>query len=736
MATISRSRRVGTSSTRGTSVATLELDGTLHHSGEADGSIFDLLSVQADEFGSSIYLRQETISQLILGNEDLRSAAIDKLLGLGQVRELLKNIQIGPIERALKQLNEEIRSQQENVITAATMRRVQLAKKRDELTAGGIDEAALSVAGASGRLEAIATDLEKLAGSFEIQAPAIQPHQGTPAELQYGVEEMTTASRGVDTALTQLEVEIRRRNGRLEDLGKQYERASTALRDLQGVDVDALNVQLTSLEREKQEAEDRLNGVRKRRLAVAPLSQQLDLAFQELNGLRDRIQQTERQDFARQKLTVGRDVEETRRLLEQQSALQRLLAAARDQLHAHPTEQCPVCAQRIDPDHTLARLDQLLSTGGQQSMQLTDRLNELDRRQHELDRKLEDLSRDRDSMAEIEKRLGDLIQRLRDAGVDTGQGSLEEVQHSVNELEDEYRAAADRLAVTEEQHSQLKARAAGVESAQGEFEQAVGTIKEVLESTTVPSDIPAAVSEALRAGKRRASEISAGHGQIQQRLDDLATTRDIIAYLREVEEVTDIEQNLPPVQRRLRQLAAARRRVSELFEAALDVHDALTSTQQESLRGNLTTLMPGVQDIFTGLGAHPEFRRLVIVPETDAKTGTNLYRIRAQAEKSGLDTSVRTTFSRAELNIVALALFTALTRSNDSRLRASILDDPSQSLDSDRKRLLAEVLIGLAEDRQVIVATEDEELAGSLSKAKGSQAIDLRHQPFKGVVST
>ena len=125
-----RNRPAGKSSTRGASTLILESDGGSFRGPEADSRLAELVGLNAPEFNSSNYLRQETIAELVLGDRDLRSAAIDKLLGLGQVRELLENLQIATVDRSIKQLEREAENLEEGVVEAATMRRIQLARRR------------------------------------------------------------------------------------------------------------------------------------------------------------------------------------------------------------------------------------------------------------------------------------------------------------------------------------------------------------------------------------------------------------------------------------------------------------------------------------------------------------------------------------------------------------------------------------------------------------------------------
>jgi DNA repair exonuclease SbcCD ATPase subunit len=52
-----------------------------------------------------------------------------------------------------------------------------------------------------------------------------------------------------------------------------------------------------------------------------------------------------------------------------------------------------------------------------------------------------------------------------------------------------------------------------------------------------------------------------------------------------------------------------------------------------------------------------------------------------------------------------------------SRLGVLILDDPGQSLDSDHKKALAVMLADEANERQIIVATQDEEMRSLIDGA-------------------
>src|SRR5690606_7289472 len=79
------------------------------------------------------------------------------------------------------------------------------------------------------------------------------------------------------------------------------------------------------------------------------------------------------------------------------------------------------------------------------------------------------------------------------------------------------------------------------------------------------------------------------------------------------------------------------------------------------------------------------------------------------------DTHIQTRFSTAQANAAAIALFLAVNQRLSKTLETVILDDPSQSMDKAHKERLAQTLTPCS--RQVIVATEDEQLLEALTLA-------------------
>ncbi len=88
----------------------------------------------------------------------------------------------------------------------------------------------------------------------------------------------------------------------------------------------------------------------------------------------------------------------------------------------------------------------------------------------------------------------------------------------------------------------------------------------------------------------------------------------------------------------------------------------------------------------------------------------NTYNIKAFNNKEGKETLISTRFSTGQMNCAALSIFLSLSSMLDRRPKFVILDDPSQSLDIEHKKLLVKVLRDVTLGGQVIIATQDTEL--------------------------
>jgi DNA repair exonuclease SbcCD ATPase subunit len=81
-------------------------------------------------------------------------------------------------------------------------------------------------------------------------------------------------------------------------------------------------------------------------------------------------------------------------------------------------------------------------------------------------------------------------------------------------------------------------------------------------------------------------------------------------------------------------------------------------------------------------------------------------------------TSATTRFSMAQLNTFALSVLMAnnIKLSDSNRFAILIMDDPTQSMDSQHKEALSKLISEIGKDKQIIISTADEEFKSNLER--------------------
>jgi DNA repair exonuclease SbcCD ATPase subunit len=138
------------------------------------------------------------------------------------------------------------------------------------------------------------------------------------------------------------------------------------------------------------------------------------------------------------------------------------------------------------------------------------------------------------------------------------------------------------------------------------------------------------------------------------------------------------------------------------------VADASPTAARQQL-ANAETI---IDNYFRRLTNHPAIDQLKLNVQSDPRTGRNSYEF---IDREGHD--LRPVLSQGDMNALALAIFLGLAcaAENAKGFGFLMLDDPSQSLGSEHKARLAEILNEVLEKKAVILSTMDVELRELLS---------------------
>jgi hypothetical protein len=98
-------------------------------------------------------------------------------------------------------------------------------------------------------------------------------------------------------------------------------------------------------------------------------------------------------------------------------------------------------------------------------------------------------------------------------------------------------------------------------------------------------------------------------------------------------------------------------------------------------------------------------------------------RVVLEADVDGSGTEAFGVMSQGELQALALAIFIPRATSTESPFRFLVLDDPIQAMDPSKIDGFLQVLIGLAEQRQVVVFTHDDRLPAAIRRSRAPARI-------------
>lgn len=142
------------------------------------------------------------------------------------------------------------------------------------------------------------------------------------------------------------------------------------------------------------------------------------------------------------------------------------------------------------------------------------------------------------------------------------------------------------------------------------------------------------------------------------------------------------------------------------------ISDAITTAQIRLAREFINKGDQKISVYYDMLCGHPYYNSIRIDAEQRNIRGVqkNTYNIKAFNKKEGKETHISTRFSTGQMNCAALSIFLSLSSMLERRPKFVILDDPSQSLDTNHKKYLVKVLGDVSLGNQIIIATQDTEL--------------------------
>lgn len=436
-------------------------------------------------------------------------------------------------------------------------------------------------------------------------------------------------------------------------------RASIALRDeapsTEGDRTRVLDRLLEGLRRQQRRSEQRLSQ-------LGDLSQLVERllalpASAGLDGLREEVAAMQQvvAIASTDLANAETSAADTRRSQVQESQERESLAALAHLALRHLGKRCPVCTQEYDRELTQAHLRNLLESLDQTTVVGSD-----------------DVLERAESLRIAERHLADAQTRLRES-----------------ERQDREIATWHHLVATL--------------AAELGFTEPLGD---------EPAELPSIGSRAQAAALETSGTIELLH-ELRSEGEGLALA---LARLAEFDKLAEIRSQLKNIESECERKAVLLAERDLAGRDATQVIEALREVGETLVGAELDRIEPLIQRIYSSVDPHPSFRAVRFLTETKRGRG-HLWTSISDSVESLTVNDPKLVLSSSQLNVLAVVAFLALNLSVPTLpLQVVALDDPLQSLDNVNLLGLCDLLRRLRRQRQVIVSTHDDRLAGLLER--------------------
>ncbi len=694
---------------------------------EAQEAIAKLMALGADEFGAVVHLRQETIRDFIQGTPAQRSVTIDKMIGLFHLRELITGLDPKTIDKEIAELEKRMTGIDQTMIQATILGRAAVKDQEEALEKEGVTRGHISKAGAVSDLEVISSQLMDLATRLHVSVPSL----GT-LSVDTGRQVVAQAREAVEnlaeqrfTEHSQLEESISRLTGLRSDL----ERAAKDLESLAGVDVRALKTQHDAAAARKGEFEAKLPTLNASSSRLAQLKHQIEAVQSALKEIQSRLKSLGSVGEAEAKLQETRgDIEEVAAAEKAERPLENLLPAAAEYLDASRPERCPVCQEAIrDLPATILRLREEIqaSKEAQRIQQLESRYRVLqanERRQEQIILDIREAEKTLSLRQEETAKLRAELEKItgRPPTEPLGEFAAQELTVIVNEIGCLQQQISEAGIIVTTTEGQLRS----LEEKQSQLQYSRQQVASALDMPVDTDDLITPLRESVQQCNERIEELK----QLANAFPALNKANNrmerILDVLEARQRLSRLEKEFPTA---VKEKEALQRTVTELNDLKLalqDIYQAAVEHQRSIVEGALAALAPAINVRYSRIISHPEYAELQIQPEEEKK-GVYRYWIVARNTSRTHSTYITTRFSTSQRNVAAVAIFLAMADYLPHNLNVMMIDDPTQSLDPDHRKAMAQFFAEESAKKQAIIATEDPVFADAILQAS---ANPLHHQ--------
>ena len=410
----------------------------------------------------------------------------------------------------------------------------------------------------------------------------------------------------------------------------------------------------------------------KLQLRLAPVAQSiaklmaLDEATKASSAARDKVSELkaswiethgEHAALVAKRDAAQQDFDAKKRALKAAGELRQLLADGKSYIESEPSDDCPLC-------------EQSLSSAADLISRLTVRLDAL------ASKEILDLETD-----------------------------IKSVNHSVEQLN----AALAKF----EEHEKALAEA------QGRMDEDRERVVKALGGQGIPEGkVEARLASAIAELERQQAEIAKGVAAMEEELsvvdsEERRLREGLVPVLKSRADLIELEDEWKKTQKSHEQAEKDALELHTLADQITTLRTALLEAKNQLASDTLAKASPRANELYQRLVRHPVFDTLALTTVPKANKIDYSFEVSTTGAKNTAR-EARLVLSDGQVTATAIGLFFALSDADTHNLDLLYVDDPTQNLDLPCKEAMSKVVTELAERRQVIVSTQDEDFVSFL----------------------
>jgi len=685
---------------------------------QAQGKIEEILDLTEDEFYASKYLHQDAIREFIIGDLKTRSAMMDRMLGTYSLRELVDSLPITTLTRRTNEIQAQIQTLQSTDLRNLPVARAKLEDSKKRLLQKEIPEGDLDIRPLPALLQDLAQKVESLAEKIGVYVSHIETPQQNLTALQEASSKLRNNISLVESERFKKYKELSDKRVTLTSLRDQYTSILDRMNSLEVTDEETLEHKIHEIQEKLTEKKTKREEIRDKRDFLQGESITIENLQQNLKDLQESWEKlaSEHGDINSVKEKIADYTEEIDKLRNQIGSLEtygQTIASALEFIKDRRPDACPICKRSIDPleiaDHLKKEISQAEASA--QILELRQKVKETEGDVRNLQRALGEMDSLENRLKKASVALNDqkekVTKKIGMAEIDT-----KTVNETLKKADSELKGLDSSIEELTFKKQRLDGNLSQLNEIEKSLKDLIQKIRGEIGAEESGEDLLKALSEALDQDEEKISSFDTVTSSLQELNEGLVRFRDIHAYLTQEAEVLRLEEEFPELEALKRELTDKHQRLEKLSSGLEDIKQAASAEQKNVVSEMLGGIGSEINRYYSNLMGHTYYVDLELSLET--RREKNIYWIKASGAEH--ETHVQTRFSNAQLNITAIAVFISMSERLSKNLNLIILDDPTQSMDAPHKTALAKMLAEQSKEKQIILATQDEEFEEQLVK--------------------